>query len=221
MSGALVIGVGPGIGTSVARAFAREGLPVGLLARSEATVETARQALADTGVPVHAGVADATDGPGLRSALDAYVEALGVPDVVVYNAALIRADSLDDLDTRSQLDAWSVNVVGAMTAAAHLLPQLAARGRGTFIVTGGMPVAVPDYLSLSLGKAGVRALVEALDVQFGPSGVHAATVTVGGAVAPGSPWDPDLVADHYVRLHAQPHHAWEREVFLSGAEDAA
>ena len=62
---------------------------------------------------------------------------------------------------------------------------MAQEGRGTIVITGGMPETVPEYASLSLGKAAVRALVELLDQTYGPAGVHAATVTVYGAVAAG------------------------------------
>ncbi|GAA1720527.1 SDR family NAD(P)-dependent oxidoreductase [Streptomyces yatensis] len=89
------------------------------------------------------------------------------------------------------MDAWAVNVVGAATAAAHVLPTMAERGSGTFIVTGGMPQPKPAYVSLSFGKAGVRTLVQLLDMEYGPSGVHVATVTVDGPVAPGTDFDPD------------------------------
>lgn len=76
-----------------------------------------------------------------------------------------------------------------------------------------MPVPVPERVSLSLGKAGVRALVELLDGYYGPGGVHAATVTVaGGPVAVGTAFDPDDIADQYWRLHTQPRPAWQREV---------
>src|SRR5258707_260490 len=79
----------------------------------------------------------------------------GVPDVVVYNAARIQTDEVGDLTARQHLDAWAVNVVGAITVAARVLPPMADRGSGTFIVTGGMPRPDPRYVSLSLGKAGI------------------------------------------------------------------
>jgi len=153
MPGAVVIGAGPGIGQSVARRFAREGMPVALIARSEKTVNSAAEALSSSGVP------------------------------------LLR-----------------------LTAAAHLAPAMAQRGTGTFIITGGMPEPDPKYVSLSLGKAGVRTLVTLLDQEYGPSGVHVATVTVTGAVAPGTNFDPDDIAEYYWRLHAQPRDHWEREI---------
>ncbi|MBE8473778.1 SDR family NAD(P)-dependent oxidoreductase [Streptomyces justiciae] len=102
----------------------------------------------------------------------------------------------------------------ALTAAAHTAPGMAERGHGTFVVTGGMPEPKPEYVSLSLGKAGVRALVDLLDRQYGPSGVHVATVTVSGPVAPGTAWDPDEIAEQYWRLHTQPRAEWEREIVV-------
>lgn len=70
----------------------------------------------------------------------------------------------------------------------------------------------PQYVSLSFGKAGVRALVELLDAEYGPSGVHVATVTVGGVVTPGTAHDPADIAEHYWHLHTQPREQWEHEV---------
>lgn len=218
MSGLIVIGAGPGVGLSVARRFAREGFPVGVIARSRSTVDWALSSLAELGASAHGLVADATDETGLRDALDQLVARMGVPEVVVYNAAVIQWDAVGDLTASEHLDAWAVNVVGAVTTAAHLLPKMVDAGGGTFVVTGGMPTPVPQVTSLSLGKAGVRALVELLDAQFGPSGIHAATVTIHGAVAPGTAFDPDAIAEEYWRLHRQPPGSWVREVHFQGVD---
>ena len=201
MPGAVIIGAGPGIGRAIAARFAREGMSVATIARSKPPQPYAALTL----------TADSTDETALRAALDAAAAELGPPDVVVYNAALIQADALGDLPAQALLDAWAVDVVGAITAAAHVLPGMAARRSGTFLITGGMPEPDPAYLSLSLGKAGIRTLVTMLDEQYRRSGVHVATVTVAGEVAPGTAFDPDDIADHYWRLHTQPRDRWERE----------
>ncbi|GAA1653765.1 SDR family NAD(P)-dependent oxidoreductase [Nonomuraea maheshkhaliensis] len=207
MPGAVIIGAGPGIGRSVARRFAKEGLRVALVSRTGG-------ALGLEGALAYR--ADSTNEDELRAALDAAAQELGTPDVVVYNAAIIRRDSPGEASARVQLDAWAVNVVGALVAAAHVAPAMAARGGGTFIVTGGMPEPKAGYVSLSLGKAGVRTLVALLDEEYGAAGVHAASVTVAGPVAPGTDFDPDDIAEHYWRLHTQPRERWEREVLHAG-----
>ena len=216
MPGAIVIGAGPGIGTSVAQRFAREGLAVAVLARSRATVDAALASVAAIRSDTVGVTADVTDEHAVRAALDQVVDRLGVPEVLVYNAALIQSDVLGELTASEQLDAWAVNVVGAITAAAHLGQAMAQTGRGTILLTGGMPEPVPDVTSLSLGKAGVRALAQLVSRAYEPSGVHVATITVGGTVAPGSAFDPDEIAEQYWRLHTQPRGAWEREVLYSG-----
>lgn len=214
MGAAIVIGAGPGIGLAVARRIARAGLSVGLIARSADTVESSLAEL--PAATAHGVAADATDEAGLRRALDEIADRLGPPELLVYNAAWVRRDAIGELTAAQQLDAWAVNVVGAITAAAHVAPGMAQRGHGTVLITGGMPEPSATYTSLSLGKAGVRTLIALLDQAYGPSGVHAASVTVSGEVAPGTALDPDDIAERYWRLHTQPREAWEHEVRVAG-----
>ncbi|MEJ3656911.1 SDR family NAD(P)-dependent oxidoreductase [Actinomycetes bacterium KLBMP 9759] len=214
MAGLVVVGVGPGIGRAVAVRFAKEGLPVALIARHEATVRAAAAAIA--GVPVVELTADAADEQSLRTALDAAAAELGPPEVVVYNVGVVRADDPGQLTREELLATFSLNVGGLLTTAAHVAPSMRERRSGTIIVTGGMPVVKAAYTSLSIGKAGVRAAVDALAEEHGPHGVHVASVTVAGVVAPGTAFDPDVIAEHYWRLHTQPGAAWEREVLHAG-----
>ena len=216
MPGAIIIGAGPGIGLAVARRFAREGGPIGVIARSRATVDAAMSAMARAGVDGHGVTADASNEPGLREALDELMGRGGIPDALVYNAAMIQSDRLGQLSASQHLDAWAVNVVGAMSAAAHVLPQMAEAGHGSYLITGGMPRPLPGVISLSLGKAGVRALAELLHGQFKPYGIQVVTVTIAGPVAPGSAFDPDDIAERYWRLHSQPMPAWIPAFLYSG-----
>ena len=71
---------------------------------------------------MHGVVADATDETALPGALDEISDRLGPPELLVYNAALIRADAIGELSAAQHLNAWAVNVVGAITAAAHVAP---------------------------------------------------------------------------------------------------
>jgi NAD(P)-dependent dehydrogenase (short-subunit alcohol dehydrogenase family) len=201
LAGGIVIGAGPGIGAAVARRLAREGLAVATISRSARTIPGALGLTADV-----------TDEAGLRAALDEAVAAHGVPQVLVYNAGLIQHDRPGELSAQGHLEAWAINVVGAITAAAHLAPRMTA---GTILITGGMPEPEPEVTSLSLGKAGVRALTVILAKQY-PE-LHVATVTVAGTVEPGSRFDPDEIADRYWQIHRQHPGEWEREVVYTGA----
>ena len=214
MAGAVIIGAGPGIGTSVARRFAAAGMPVGLISRTAASVDAARAAVAAAGVTVACATADAGQDDELTAALDTLTGQLGVPEALIYNAGLIRHDRPGELDREQHFAAYAINVLGAMTAAVHLAPAMAEAGGGTILLTGGMPEPDPAVTSLSLGKAAARALTKLLASEYGPAGLHVATVIVGGAVAPGGPYDPDRIAGHYWRLHTQPPRNWEHEVIV-------
>jgi NAD(P)-dependent dehydrogenase (short-subunit alcohol dehydrogenase family) len=211
MRPAVIIGAGPGVGRSVAHRFAREGHPIALLGRSATTIHAVAETLGAE-VDVLELVADGTDEVSLRAALDRVAAELGPPEVVVYNAALIRADQPGELSIREHQETWAVNVGGALTAAAHTAPLMAANGGGSFLVTGGMPLPDYRYTSLSLGKAALRAAATMLAQRYGPSGIHVATVTIAGPVAPGTPFDPDDIANHYWQLHTEPRDSWRHEV---------
>ncbi|MDT7668108.1 MAG: hypothetical protein QOC74_891, partial [Pseudonocardiales bacterium] len=64
-------------------------------------------------------------------------------------------------------------------------------------------------------------LVGLLDAEYGPAGVHVASVTVAGAVAPGTAFDPDDIAEYYWRLLTQPRGQWDTELLYSGLAPAA
>ena len=215
MPGLVIVGAGAGLGAAVAARFAREGLPVAAIARSESVHEVAAAVRTQTSAPVLALRADSADRTALYAAIDAAVDAHGVPDVLVYNAAIIQSDRPGELSRQQHLDAWSVNVLGAMDAATYLAPQMARAGGGTVIITGGMPQPVSSRTSLSLSRAGVRALTQILDQEYSPLGVHVATVTVPGAILPDTDLDPDLIAEHYWALHQQPRTQWQHEIVPS------
>ena len=73
---------------------------------------------------------------------------------------------------------------------------------------------------MELKARALRALTTMLAKEYGRAGVHVATVTVAGTVAPGTRFDPTLVAEQYWRLHSERPDAWEHEVLVDGEEAA-
>jgi NAD(P)-dependent dehydrogenase (short-subunit alcohol dehydrogenase family) len=209
VSGVIIVGAGPGLGASIARRFAREGFSVSLVARRASTLAVTRGTLASCDVPVAVYRADAGQVDQLEPALYAAIDEHGPPEAVIYNAAIIRADTPGDLSVHELAETFAVNVSGVLVTALATIPSMQQRGAGTFLVTGGMPQPVSSHLSLSLGKAGVRALASMLADHFGPSGVHVATVTVADEIIPGGAFDPDLIAEDYWRLHRQAPEDWQ------------
>ncbi len=213
MNSIIIIGAGPGIGAAVARRFARENFSVALIARKQETLEPIIAELSAAGCDVIGELADAGDEQQLAQSITRIEDKQGVPDALVYNAAVVRRDKPGELGREDLLARWETNVLGGMRAAVLLGGKMAAHTGGTILFTGGMPKPSPRLTSLSLGKAALRALAEMLGQELGPKGVHVATVTVsGGPVAPGGPWDPDEIAEHYWRLHLQKPADWQYEI---------
>lgn len=220
MKSIFIIGAGPGIGTSVACRFGREGMAVGVIARSTATTSHAQAALRDAGVQESAAAqADAADEKGLTAALDSLTGALGTPQVVVYNAARIKLDSLFGLSHAERQACHGVNVLGALTTLAYVVPKMLDAGGGTLLLTCGMPEPHPQLLNLSIDKAGLRAAAAAVWMQYGQHGLHVATVTIGGAVAPGTRYNPQDIAERYWQLHAHAPTPWSPNVDYTGNPD--
>jgi len=201
----LIVGAGPGIGQSVALAFAREGYAIALAARHPARLEELCRELAKDGTPTRSYAADAADEASLRALFAAVRQDFAELEVVIYNPAAHQPGKPTTL-TGEQLAAdFRVNVTGALVCAQEAAQTMKERGRGTILLTGGGFAHEPaaNYASLSLGKAALRNLTYSLAQELGAHGIHVATVTVYGFVQSGTRYDPARIADAFLRLHKQ------------------
>ena len=214
---ALILGVGPGLGASIARRFGREGFAVTLVARREQPLVDLADTLRSAGISADTATADAYDLQGFRTRLEVLARDVA-PGVVVYNAALIARDRILTSETDHLLSAYAIDVLGAVIAAQVFTPAMRQAHAGTFLVSGGSPGVLPqpDYATLSLGKAALRAAMALMHEDLKADGVHSSGVTIGGAIAPGTAFDPDRIADTYWGLHAQPLSEWAAETAFDG-----
>src|SRR4051812_11736759 len=212
----LLVGTGPGLGAAIARRFAREGYRLTLVARSEPAIA---QELRMAGTEVVVLQADAGDPERLRSALAPLFAAPVAPGVVIYNAALMRSDDLLTVTPEQLADAYAVNVIGAVVTAQLAVPAMRAAGQGTLLFTGGgFADALPETLAtLSLGKVTLRALATMLARQLRDDNIHAGSLTILGQIAPGTPFDPDSIADAYWAIGSEEPDAWREEYRFEGA----
>lgn len=213
-----LVGMGPGVSAAVARRFAREGYAIGAVARHAEKLERQLSELRASGFRAVGASADAGDMAALLTALDRLRGELGEASVMVYNAAGVTYQPLADVGAERFAADLAVSVVGAFAAAQHVLPAMRSRRAGTVLLTGGGFAfePIPVMASLGVGKAAIRNLAFSLYADLKDTGVHAATVTICGTVAPGTPFDPDRIAEAYWQLHVQPAGAFEREVQFRG-----
>ncbi len=215
----LLLGAGPGLGASVARRFAREGYRVTLVARSQATLAALADELRGAGADVTVVVADAGDPDRLRAAVAPLFARPGAPGVVIYSAALMASDDLLSVTPGQLAAAYAVDVIGAVVTAQLAVPAMRAAGGGALLFTGGgFADALPESLAtLSLGKLALRGVATMLARQLRDDDIQAGSLTILGQIAPGTPFDPDRIADAYWAIRNEDPDAWREEYRFDGA----
>ncbi len=213
---AIIAGAGPGIGAAVARAFAADGYTVALLARRREALEALASGLPGASIwPVDLG-----NPAAVKSVIGAIIAEHGTPAVLHYNAAAWHETDPLTLDPATFTADLSLCATGALAAIQAVVPAMKAEGGGTLLFTGGGLALYPEYggdvVSLAAGKSAMRAVVLALAPRLADIGIHAATVTIAGTVAPGTPIDPDLIAATFMALHRQSREDWQTEVVFDG-----
>jgi len=111
---ALITGVGPGTGASVARRFAAAGYRTALLARNEKRLNALASELPDS----KAIVCDVTDSEALARA----VEAAGPVDVVVHNAVGGGWGTFSEIEPEMLENNFQVNVMALLHLARLTTP---------------------------------------------------------------------------------------------------
>lgn len=211
----LSIGAGPGMGYETAERFAREGFQVVLSARNEGKTRELAEKLKAKGHKAEVRTVDAGDPASVAKLVESVESEFGGIDVLHFNAASMRNQTLADQPRDSFNTDLAVNIGGAAVAAQAAAPKMLQRGSGSVLFTGGgfglQPH--PEYLSLSIGKAGIRALAQGIFEPFKEKGVHVATVTVAGFVT--TTEDAAAVAEHFWQLHSQPAGSWEVEAMYT------
>jgi short-subunit dehydrogenase len=211
----VVVGVGPGLGIALANKFGSQGLEIGMLARSADRLEGYAEELSAEGIEAHGFAADSSDARSLRSALDELVMELGDVSVLIYNPSTNLGGHPSELDPGSLMRSFQVNALGALVAAQTVLPSMRRRGGGTVLFTGSaasLKPGSPEYVSLGMGKAGLRFLAYALAADLKDEGIHVSTVTIRGLIKPGTYFDPELIAERFWHVHEQPKEEWTPEV---------
>jgi NAD(P)-dependent dehydrogenase (short-subunit alcohol dehydrogenase family) len=225
---AAVLGVGPGLGSAVARRFAREGFSVALMARREESVSGVRREIEEGGGKALPVSTDATDPASVAAAFGRVRGELGDPGVFVYNAGAFQVGGILDLSPEKFDECFRTNCAGAFYAARHVLPAMVERGGGTVLLTGATAAlrGGARFSALAVGKFGLRALAQSMAREFGPQGVHVAHIVIDGQIntprmreVSGGREDhtmlsPDAIAEAYWHLHAQHPTAWTLELDL-------
>jgi len=231
---AVVAGVGPGTGASVARKFAK-AYPVVLLARKPQNYEDLAKEINSSGGKAIGISTDVSDASSLTNAVDTIKKEFG-SDIgaaaAIFNASggFLRKPFLEvPADVFAQ--SLAVSAMGGILFSQSFLPLLlngvkqGSEHPPSLLFTGATASVKSNaqMASFATGKWALRALSQSLAKEFGPQGVHVAHAIIDGVIdiprtkewlkeqGPEAKLSADGIANDYWWLHTQPktNFTWE------------
>jgi NAD(P)-dependent dehydrogenase (short-subunit alcohol dehydrogenase family)/1,4-dihydroxy-2-naphthoyl-CoA synthase len=188
----LVTGGGTGLGLATATEFARLGAAVAIASRRAEHLDAGRAALEALGATVVTTTCDIRDPDQVAATFDTVEEAVGLPGVLVNNAAANFPVPAEDMSPNAWRTVVDVTLNGTFFCAREFARRHLVAGTPGSIVNIGASYAWtggPGFAHSAAAKAGVKNMVETLAVEWGPYGIQ-----VNGLVPGLFPHD-DMTAD--------------------------
>ena len=230
----LIVGAGDGVGSAVARAFAREGLAVCVTRRPRHLdqLEALAASIRADGGQAHAFGVDARDEAEMIALVDRIEAEVGPLQVVVFNIGANVRFPVVDTTAQVYSKVWEMAALAGFFTGREAARVMGPRGQGTILFTGATASlrGGAGFSAFAGAKAALRQLAQSLAREMGPRGLHVAHIVVDGMIdgtfARSIASDiearldadeilkPDEIAKNYVWLHGQQRSAWTFELDL-------
>lgn len=177
----LITGGSSGIGLALASQLASLGANLAITARTEVTLDSARQKIQQNLKEnhfVHAFTSDVTKAESIREAISQLTQTHGIPDILINSAGVTRPGEFLKLD--DSIFRWNmeVNYFGTLNAIRAVVPGMVERGSG--IIANISSVAgyfnVYGYTAYGASKFAVNGLSEALRMELKPKGIQVSLI---------------------------------------------
>jgi NAD(P)-dependent dehydrogenase (short-subunit alcohol dehydrogenase family) len=175
----IVSGVGPGIGRSIAVAFAREGADVTIVARKEDTLRAVAAEVEALGRRVVSVAADVTRPDDCRKVAEATQSAFGRIDILVNNAFLSKpVGPFAEADLEEWHRTFDVNFWGTLSMTRAVLPFMRELGDARLIMINASSARTPGpgYGAYSSSKSALLGVTRVLARELGPWGIRVNSV---------------------------------------------
>ena len=200
-----VVGAGSGLGNGVARKFAQEGFKVVLMARREEKLAGFTDEFAQEGYKAAKKAVDVTDFSSFAARFAEAVKEHGTPDVLFYNVGITAPDDKEKLDAKTLVEHYIADVAGAYQAVKLVCTEDFGAKAGAILITGGGLALQPyiDYLPLSMDKAALRAMVQALAPSLNEKGIYIGTIQITGRIGSNDHFAPKTIAEKFWELYSK------------------
>ena len=182
---ALVTGGNNGIGLGMAEALASAGASVAIWGRNRKRNAEAAESVAAAGGEVYTFDVDVTSEEAVVEAFVGTIEALGHVDSVFANAGVgALATPFGDMTTEEWRHVFAVNMEGVFWTFREAVNHMKPRRGGSLVVTSSVSadMGFPRGEHYAATKAGVRAMIQGLAVEYGRYGIRANAIAPGWVV---------------------------------------
>ncbi len=178
---ALITGASSGIGEATARALAREGYALALIARRKDRLDLLVKEIEQAGGRALAIAADLADDEATRLAACEAIQFLGRVDLLVNNAGYSPGAAIEQCSRQDMRHIFDVNLLSALQLIGAVTPQMRAQGGGRIINLGSVAGFVPAPLAIPYAatKVGLHAATDALRLELGRFGITLSLVIPG------------------------------------------
>ncbi|HWB66758.1 MAG TPA: SDR family NAD(P)-dependent oxidoreductase, partial [Mycobacteriales bacterium] len=170
-----VTGGGTGLGRAIAVEFARLGADIVIASRKPDHLEQGEAAITALGRRVITVACDIRDPDQVAAAFDAATTAVGLPGVLVNNAAANFPVPAEEMSPNAWRTVVDITLNGTFFCAREFARRHLAAGTPASIVNVGASYAWtggPGFAHSAAAKAGVKNLVETLAVEWSPYGIQ-------------------------------------------------
>ncbi len=170
-----ITGAAAGIGRATALSFARNGYVVGAYDIDEVGLKTLSDEIEDLGARAVTGHLDVTDSDEMTQRVAEFVKAAGDRlDVMINNAGILIAGRFEETAVKAHHREIDVNTKGVVNGLHAAFPYLKAT-RDSVVVNLASASAIygqAELANYSATKFFVRAMTEALDIEWNPYGIR-------------------------------------------------
>jgi meso-butanediol dehydrogenase / (S,S)-butanediol dehydrogenase / diacetyl reductase len=161
---ALITGGGTGIGRAIALAFAREGAKVAVAGRRKEKLQETLVKLKKQGTKGLAIVCDVSKAKDAERAVRETAKAFGKLNVLVNNAGVLHAATIDGTSEEQWDGLMTINLKGPFLMCKAALPEFRKAGGGAIVNVGSVLglVAMKDRAAYCASKGGVTLLTKAI-----------------------------------------------------------
>ncbi len=166
---ALVTGASYGIGYAIAKGYAEAGATIVFNDINQEMVDKGIAAYAADGIKAHGYVCDVTDEDGVNAMVAKIEQEVGVIDIVVNNAGIIKRIPMHEMSAKDFRQVIDIDLNGPFIVSKAVIPSMMKKGSGKIINICSMmsELGRETVSAYAAAKGGLKMLTKNIASEYG------------------------------------------------------